>query len=146
MSLQGIIKSLFGSKADRDFKAVKPILLKVLAIYPEINALSDDDLRARTEALKERVRAVEAPFEERMAQIKAELEKDSPISEKEKLATESDKVVKDEDEAIEKILELLEFYLTNINHYKSIEKESEAKDALKEASAIWSEIILDMWW
>ena len=105
MSLQGIIKSLFGSKADRDFKAVKPILLKVLAIYPEINALSDDDLRARTEALKERVRAVEAPFEERIAQIKAELEKDIPISEKEKLATESDKVVKDEDEAIEKVLD-----------------------------------------
>jgi hypothetical protein len=49
-------------------------------------------------------------------------------------------------EAIEKILELLEFYLTNINHYKSIEKEAEAKDALKEASGIWSEIILDMWW
>lgn len=49
-------------------------------------------------------------------------------------------------EAIERILELLESYLTGINHYKSIEKEAEAKEALKEASRIWSEIILDMWW
>ena len=104
MSLQSVIKSIFGSKADRDFRAIKPVLLKVLAVYPEINALSDDDLRARTESLKARVREVEAPFEERIAQIREDMEKDIPVSEKEKLATESDKLVKDEDEAIEKVL------------------------------------------
>ncbi|MBQ9477130.1 MAG: preprotein translocase subunit SecA [Bacteroidales bacterium] len=104
MSLQSVIKSIFGSKADRDFRAIKPTLLKVLAVYPEINALSDDDLRARTESLKARIRDVEAPFEERIAQIREEMEKDIPVSEKEKLATESDKLVKDEDEAIEKCL------------------------------------------
>ena len=47
---------------------------------------------------------MEAPFENRIAQIKEELNKDIPVSEKEKLADESDKLVKDEDEAIEKSL------------------------------------------
>ena len=104
MALANIIKKIFGSKADRDYKAVKPTLMKILAAYPEIDALSNDELRARSAALRERLREVEAPFEERMEQIRVELGKDIPVSEKEKLATESDKLVKDEDEAIEKCL------------------------------------------
>ena len=104
MALADVIKALFGSKADRDFKSVKPILQKILAVYPEIDALSDDELRARSQSLKDRLREVEAPFEDRISEIKASLENDIPVSEKEKLATESDKLVKEEDEAIEKCL------------------------------------------
>ena len=37
MSLQGVIKTLFGSKQDRDYKAVKPILDKVLAGFSTVN-------------------------------------------------------------------------------------------------------------
>ena len=104
MALADIIKALFGSKADRDYKAIKPTLNKILAIYPEIDKLSDDDLRAHSEALKAKLREVEAPFEKRIAEIKLELDKDIPVSEKEKLAGESDKLVNEEDEAIEKCL------------------------------------------
>ena len=104
MALADVIKALFGSKAERDYKAVKPVLEKVLAVYPTIDALTNDELRARCEQLKARIREVEAPFENRIAEIKEQLALDIPVSEKEKLATESDKLVKDEDEAIEKIL------------------------------------------
>jgi len=104
MALADILKKIFGSKSDRDMKAVRPVLDKVLAVYPEIDALSNDELRARSEALKLRIREVEKPFEDRIAEIKAQLETDIPVSEKEALATESDKLVKDEDEAIEVIL------------------------------------------
>ena len=104
MALADVIKALFGSKADRDYKAVKPVLQKILSVYPEIDALDNDALRARSEALKAKLRDVEAPFENRINEIKAELDADIPISEKEKLANESDKLVKDEDEAIEKCL------------------------------------------
>ncbi len=96
---------MFGSKADRDYKSVKPTLQKILSVYPEIDALSADALRERSAALRERLREVEAPFESRIVAIKEELDRDIPISEKEKLANESDKLVKDEDEAIEKCLE-----------------------------------------
>ncbi len=104
MSFASVIGKVFGSKADRDYKAVKPILQKILAVYPEIDALSNDELRARSAALRQKLSEVEAPFEDRIAQIKEELNKDIPVSEKEKLADESDKLVKDEDEAIEKSL------------------------------------------
>ena len=102
MALADILKKVFGSKSDRDMKQVKPMLDKVLAAYPGIDALSDDELRARSAALRAKILAVEKPFEDRIAEIKAELEKDIPVSEKEALATESDKLVKDEDDAIEK--------------------------------------------
>ncbi|MBQ7749739.1 MAG: preprotein translocase subunit SecA [Bacteroidales bacterium] len=105
MALADIIRKVFGSKSDRDMKQVKPILDKILAVYPEIDALSNDELRSRTAELRRRIAEVEAPFEKRIEEIKVEIAGDIPVSEKEALATESDKLVKDEDEAIEKILE-----------------------------------------
>ncbi len=107
MSFASVIGKIFGSKADRDYKAVKPTLDKILAIYPEIDALSDDALRERSAALRARLQEVEKPFEDRIAEIKLELDKDIPVSEKEKLASESDKLVKDEDDAIEKTLDAI---------------------------------------
>ena len=78
---------------------------KVLASYETIDKLSDDELRAHSARLRQHMIDVEAPFENRIAEIKAKLDEDLPISEKVKLAEESDKLVKDEDDAIEKALE-----------------------------------------
>ena len=104
MALANLIKCVFGSKAERDYKAVKPILDKVLASYETIDKLSDDELRAHSARLRQHMIDVEAPFENRIAEIKVKLDEDLPISEKVKLAEESDKLVKDEDDAIEKAL------------------------------------------
>ena len=78
---------------------------KVLASYETIDKLSDDELRAHSARLRQHMIDVEAPFENRIAEIKAKLDEDLPISEKVKLAEESDKLVKDEDDAIEKALD-----------------------------------------
>ncbi len=104
MALANVIKSIFGSKAERDYKAVKPILDKVLAAYESIDKLSDDQLREHSAKLRQYMVEVEAPFENRIAEIKGKLDEDLPVSEKVKLADESDKLVKEEDEAIEKAL------------------------------------------
>ena len=104
MAVADVLKKIFGTKSDRDMKAIKPVLDKILAVYPEIDKLSNDELRAHTEALKARIREVEKPFEDRIAEIKEEMEQDIPVSRKEALASESDKLVKDEDDAIEVIL------------------------------------------
>ena len=85
-------------------KELRPILDKVLAAYPQIDALSNDELRARSAALKEKIAQIEKPFEERIAAIKEELDTDIPVKRKEELATESDKLVKEEDEKIEEVL------------------------------------------
>ena len=105
MSLADVFRKIFGSKSDRDMKAIRPTLEKVLAAYVEIDALSDDALRERCEALKNKIREAIAQDEARIAQIKDELEQEIPLAQKEKLATESDKLVKKVDETIEKVLE-----------------------------------------
>ena len=105
MAIASILKKVFGSKADRDLKQIRPVLNKVLEAYGPIDNLSNDELRAKTEELKARLRECEAPFEKRIAEIKAKLDEDIPVHEKENLATESDKLVKDEDAEIEKVLE-----------------------------------------
>ena len=105
MAIASILKKVFGSKADRDLKQIRPVLNKVLETYGPIDKLSNDELRAKTEELKARLRECEAPFEKRIAEIKAKLDEDIPVHEKESLATESDKLVKEEDAEIEKVLE-----------------------------------------
>ena len=105
MTLVDIIKKVFGTKSDRDMKKIRPILEKVLAAYETIDKLDNDGLRAHSAELKRRLREVEKPFEDRIAEIKLQLESDIPVSQKEQLATESDKLVKDEDAAIEKMLD-----------------------------------------
>ena len=105
MALVDIIKKVFGTKSDRDMKKIRPILEKVLAAYETIDKLDNDGLRAHSSELKRRLREVEKPFEDRIAEIKLQLESDIPVSQKEQLATESDKLVKDEDAAIEKMLD-----------------------------------------
>ena len=105
MSFTDVFKKIFGTKADRDMKALKPTLDKVLEAYKVIDVLSDDELRARCQGLKDRIREAIAADEARVAEIKVELEKDIPVNQKETLATEQDKLVKKIDEVIEKVLD-----------------------------------------
>lgn len=86
-------------------RQLTPVLDKVLAAYKDIDKLSDDDLRAKSEELKARIRERVAADEARIAEIKACLEKEIPLDEKERLASESDKLVKKVDEEIEKVLD-----------------------------------------
>ncbi len=105
MSLASVIKKVFGTKAEKDMRQIRPVLEKVLAEYENIDKLDVNALRASSQALRERLAEVEKPFEDRIDQIKQTIEGDIPVSEKEKLATEADKLVKEEDDAIEKALE-----------------------------------------
>ena len=57
MGFNEFIGKLFGNKATRDMKEIKPWVDKVKAIYPEISKLSNDELLARTEELKKYINA-----------------------------------------------------------------------------------------
>ena len=104
MSFTDIFKKIFGSKAERDLKQLRPILDKVLAAYESIDKLSDDELRARTGHLKQLIADRISADRQRIEEIKAELEKDIPVEQKEKLASESDKLSKKVDEDVEAVL------------------------------------------
>ena len=55
MNFNKILQSLFGNKSSRDMKVIQPIVEQVKKAYPEIKALSNDELRARTNEIKKYV-------------------------------------------------------------------------------------------
>ncbi len=51
-----LAKKIFGSSNDRRLKAYRPLVAAINALEPEIAALSDDDLRARTTMFREQLK------------------------------------------------------------------------------------------
>jgi preprotein translocase subunit SecA len=54
------LTKVFGSKNERDLKQLQPLVERVNALEPEIQAISDDQLKARTAAFRERLSRGEA--------------------------------------------------------------------------------------
>ncbi|MFI3299113.1 MAG: preprotein translocase subunit SecA [Rikenellaceae bacterium] len=103
--VQSIIKLFLGSKADKDRKAIEPYVKAVAEIYPTIETLSNDELRARSTALKAKISEAIAPMESEIEECTAKMEDNSiSIEEKEKIATTKDKLKKDVNEKIEEVL------------------------------------------
>ena len=104
-SINGFLKKIFGSKAERDMKQIKPILDKVLAAYERIDKLSDDGLRAESERIKGVIQSRIAADEEQKKALRAQLEDvNIAVEKKEALATEVDKLTKKIDDEIEEVL------------------------------------------
>lgn len=104
--LASIIKVLFGSKADKDRKQIEPYIEKIKAVYPSIEALSNDELRARSEAPEKADRRFHRRDEAHIVELKAILEKpETQLEEKEKISKEIDETTKRIDEKIEEVLD-----------------------------------------
>ncbi len=48
-----LLKKIFGDKHKRDIEALKPIVAEINQIYETLKDLSDDELRAETQKLKQ---------------------------------------------------------------------------------------------
>ncbi len=94
--MANFLTKLFGNKSQRDLKVVKPFLDATLAVYPTIEALTNDQLRAKTIEFKERIaKAVESEENELAAMRKRiEEEYDMPVDEKESLYKRIDELEK----------------------------------------------------
>ncbi|HPB89182.1 MAG TPA: preprotein translocase subunit SecA, partial [Bacteroidales bacterium] len=105
MGISSIIRKLFGTKSDRDLKQLKPILNNIHNAYSRIDALSDDDLRSESAAIRAKVLDYVAEDEARVVSIREQLEDvEIAVSEKEKLATELDELIKKIDKKLEEVL------------------------------------------
>ena len=81
MNFNKILKSLFGDKSSRDMKLIQPLVEKVKAISPQIEALDNDALRARTKELQQQVQSSASEQKAKIAELKATIE-DTPIDER----------------------------------------------------------------
>ncbi len=104
--MANFLSKLFGTKSDRDLKEVKPMLDATLKVYPEIQKLSNDELRAKTLEFKARINKEVEAEENELAQLRERIENeyDMPVSEKEEIYKRIDKLEKDSYEKTQKIL------------------------------------------
>ena len=93
MGINSFLKSLFGDKSSRDMRLIQPIVEKVKKAYPEIEALDNDQLRAKTKEIQAYVQNAAKEQNDQIAELKAKIE-DTPIDEREEIFNEIDKLDK----------------------------------------------------
>ena len=104
MGLNSFLKSLFGDKSTRDMKLIQPIVEKIKAGYPEIKALDNDALRARTKEIQKYVQDSASEQKKQIAELKSKIE-ETPIDEREELFNQIDKLEKEALDNYEKALD-----------------------------------------
>ena len=104
MGFNEFLCSIFGNKATRDMKEIKPWVDKVKAAYPEIAALDNDALRAKTEELKAYIRNSAAEQRAKVEELKASIE-NTELEEREELFAQIDKIEKEILDTYEKALD-----------------------------------------
>ncbi len=104
-----LVKKIFGSKAERDYKEIKGILEKTLQTYEEIKTLDNDQLRDKTRELKERIAGHVAEEQRQIDTLREYLETnyDLDIEEKENIYNQIDKLDDLQNEKTEELLETL---------------------------------------
>ena len=109
MNFNKLLQSLFGNKSTRDMKLIQPLVEKVKAVYPEIQKLSNDELRAKTQEIKEFVRNSAKNQKAEIERLRATIE-DTAIDEREVIFNQIDKLEK----------EILDIYEKSLNEIMPI--------------------------
>ena len=104
MNFNKLLQSLFGNKSSKDMKLIQPLVNKVKEAYPEIQKLSNDELRARTKQLQQYVQDSAKEQKEKIAELKAKIE-ETPIDERESIFNAIDKLEKEVLDIYEKALD-----------------------------------------
>ncbi|PXV60976.1 preprotein translocase subunit SecA [Dysgonomonas alginatilytica] len=104
MGFNDILAKLFGNKSTRDAKQITPYVEKIKAAYPAIEALSHDELRAKTVELKQRIQDFVSVEKNKITELKAGIE-DIEIDQREDIWAEIDKLEKEITDKYEVILE-----------------------------------------
>ena len=104
MNFNNFLKSLFGDKSSRDMKLIQPLVEKVKAVYPEIQKLNNDELRAKTKELQHYVQSSADEQKKQIEELKAKIE-ETPIDEREDIFNQIDKLEKEVLDLYEKALD-----------------------------------------
>ena len=103
MGFNEFISKLFGNKASRDMKEIQPWVEKIKAAYPEIEKLSNDELRAKTEELKKYIKDSAVEENKKIEELKATIET-TDIEKREPIFAQIDKLEKEVLDKYEKAL------------------------------------------
>ena len=104
MGFNEIMTKLFGNKSQRDLKEITPYVDKIKAVYPSIQKLSNDELRAKTDEIKQRIQDYVAAERAQVEELRKGID-DKELEEREAIWAEVDKIEKAITDKMEVVLE-----------------------------------------
>ncbi len=104
--LNKVLKAFVGSKTERDFKELSPIIEETAAAFNVYQSLSNDELRAKTLELKKRIKDKIEANENEIAELRNKIDNDNSLSihDKENIYNQIDELDKKTLEQIEEVL------------------------------------------
>jgi preprotein translocase subunit SecA len=104
MGFNDFLSAIFGNKSKRDMKEIQPWVDKIKAAYPEVEKLTNDELRAKTLELKKYIYDSAAKERAKADELKASIE-GLELEDREEVFAQIDKIEKDILEIYEKALD-----------------------------------------
>ena len=102
--LDSVLKIFVGDKSKQDVKAITPIVEKVKSFEKALEALSHDELRAKTDFFKSKIAEARRPFNEKIEKLEKEAETTEDIDEREDIYLEIDRIKDDIYKVTEEVL------------------------------------------
>ena len=102
--INSILKAFVGDKSEKDVKAIQPLINKVRSFESALQALSHDELRAKTAEFKAKIQQARAEKDAKIASLKQDAEQTKDIDAREDIYAEIDKIEKEAYEISEKVL------------------------------------------
>ncbi|MCI4671100.1 MAG: preprotein translocase subunit SecA [Bacteroidia bacterium] len=103
--MKNLLKKLFGTKKDRDVKMLEPYVGKVHEVYDGYSSMTDNELRGKSDELRQRIKDHTRDLQDELAQLKEEAENTKDINRKNDLYDEIDKLTKDLYNQFEEVME-----------------------------------------
>ncbi len=103
--LNGLLKKFFGDKNEKATREYWPIVEEINSIYESFRNLSDDELRNKSEGLKQKIQDETAEIRNKIEEYKTKLHEVQSSEEKHELYDEIEKLDKDLDIKYEEVLD-----------------------------------------
>lgn len=102
--INSILKVFVGDKSERDIKSIKPLIEKIKTYDSSLQALSNDELRAKTIYFKEIIQQSRSDQDQKIADYRSEIEKTNDIDARENIYANIDSLEKQAYDNTEKVL------------------------------------------
>ncbi len=102
--VNSLIKIFVGDKAKKDLKSIQPIVEKIKAYAQQLEAVSNDELRAKTIEFKQKIQTARAEIDAKIFDLQQQANQTEDIDKKEDLYTEIDKLSSEAYQVSEKTL------------------------------------------
>ena len=98
------IAKIFGTKQEKDIKAIQHLVDQIHVEYEKLSGLTNDELRNKTLEFKKRIAEYVSNFDESIATLRTKIQEEENSLEKEAYLNQIDDLTKQKDKHIEEVL------------------------------------------